>query len=211
MSAKISKVKLTTYSSYKKDLEKDAARVPKDFSDLLPTYRFPANALTALYGHNNGTGLAGRAIKAAKDSGLATTMFEIYITNKNWTIQTIGIDATPKSPPLKDINMLTLNRCRKDLRAIVFDYWAEFIEEADLDDPGKKMLSEEDPIFATQRPDFIGFLHSKPEFNHLDALTYRVRTPYGIISMASVFSLNSICEIATSFGQSAEGAILPTL
>jgi hypothetical protein len=209
MSTKIAKMQLKTYGSYRKDLANEIAIVPKDFSDILPGYTFPSNALTALHGHNNGTGIAGASIMAAKEAGLATNMFEFFITSKRWTIQLIGIHETPNSPALKDVNVLRLDRCRKDVRAIVSFYWTEFIKTIDLDDSAKGMLIEQDPMFATQRPDFIGFLHARPEFDHLDAITYRVRTPYGLISMASVFSKSCLSEITIAFGQSAKGAIFP--
>lgn len=209
MTSKISKIKLSTYSTYAKLSKLEMATIPVDLSHLLPEHQFPEGAVTALYGHNHATGMASRAFDLAEKQGLDVSHFEMYIDNYNWTIQTIGLEATDRSPALREMNVLTLNRCRKDLKAIVLDYWAGFIKKVSITPEQLRSFDGQDPLFATTRPDFIGYLHSKAEFKHLDAITFRARTMVGLVSMASVFKRRSIMDITTSFGQSTKGKSRP--
>ena len=204
MTSKVSTVKLTTYQSCDKKVSHDSPTVPIDLSHILTSHRFPKNALTALYGHNNGASIANKAITMAEKEGLAIRSFDVFIKNNKWTIQTIGLEESPKAPGLYDINVLTMNRCRKDLRAVVHGYWSDFVAQYDCDDTLRATLEEEDPIFATTTPEFIGFLHAQPEFKHLDVITYRTRTSGGIVSMATVFSHECISCVAVGFGPPAK-------
>lgn len=211
MTTKVSMVKLSTFSPCVNDSDTSTPTVPLDLSHILTGLKFPHNALSALYGHNNGSSVASTAIDMAEDQGFSCRSFDLFITNKNWTIQTIGLDAGANSPALAEMNVLTLNRCRKDLRHIVFDCWADFIDQQTCTPEELAVLKAEDPIFATTRPDFISFLHSQPQFKHLDAITYRVNTGTEIISVASVFSRDCIDSenIKIGFGPMADTALIP--
>ena len=206
----MSKNKLTTYACVN-DNDKSTPTVPLDLSHILTGLKFPHNSLTALYGHNNGSSIGSTAIRMARAQGFSCRSFDLFITNTNWTIQTIGLAAGPNSPALAEMNVLTLNRCRKDVRHIVFGCWEAFIGQQTCTPEEWTVLKAEDPIFATTRPDFIGFLHSQPQFKHLDAITYRVNTGTEIISMASVFSRDCIDSesVKIGFGPWADTPLIP--
>ena len=211
MTTKASLVKLTTFSPCIDDNDTTSPIVPSDLSHVLTGVKFPDNSLSALYGHNSGSGVASAAIDMAEAQGFSCRSFELLVTNNKWTIQTIGLEATANSPALSEMNVLTLNRCRKDLRRVVFDCWGVFTDQDSCTPDEREVLKAEDPIFATSRPDFIGYLHAQPEFKHLDVITYRVNTGSEIVSMASVFSLGCIDSqnIKIGFGPLADMPVLP--
>jgi hypothetical protein len=211
MTTKVSMVKLRTFSHPVDNNDASAPTVPLNISHILTGMKFPHNALSALYGHNNGSSIGSTAIRMARAQGFSCRSFDLFITNTNWTIQTIGLAAGPNSPALAEMNVLTLNRCRKDVRHIVFGCWEAFIGQQTCTPEEWTVLKAEDPIFATTRPDFIGFLHSQPQFKHLDAITYRVNTGTEIISMASVFSRDCIDSesVKIGFGPRADTPLIP--
>ncbi len=212
MAKKASLIKLRTFSPCIDDGTTSSPTVPPDLSHILTGMKFPANSLSALYGHNNGSTVGSTAIDMSEAQGLSCRSFELFVTNNNWTIQTIGLDASANAPALSEMNVLTLNRCRKDLRRVIFGCWATFTDQLSCTPVERKMLKEEDPIFATSRPDFIGYVHSQPQFKHLDVITYRVDTGTEIISVASVFSADCIDSenINIGFGPMADTPILPS-
>ena len=207
----MSKMTLKTFASCVIN-DTTAPTLPLDLSHVLVTLKFPTNCLTMLYGHNNGATVASKAIDMAEADGFSCRSFELFINNSNWTIQSIGLEPGANAPALSEMNVLTLHRCKKDLRHIVFERWAVFIDQEVLSADERELLKAEDPIFAMSRPDFIGFLHEQTHFAHLDAITYRVNSGTEIISMASVFSFDCIDRnIQIGFGPTADTPTLPIL
>jgi hypothetical protein len=193
---------LTSYSFYSEaKLDKGIAldRFP---SKLFPDIDFPKDGITGLYGHNSGVGISGVAFDISETLGLELARLEMAVSNQHWTNHNVGFEEG-RCLALKDLNVLSLTRVKRDVKSVIVDYWQSYLV-------GKP--PEEDPLFCTEYPHLISKLHKEKEFNHLDLIAYRVKTSLGYVTMATLFNLDAIDQLTIGFGPDDDTPIsIPTL
>ena len=202
--AKKSTTRLATFFFYSEDEDdKETVVLPRDLSAVFPSMPFPKGGMTALYGFNNTSGVLNSAIQIADNLGVSIAKIEVIIDNNKWTSQNISFEATDVAPALGEINFLSLTRVRADVAKKVRQYWEEFYGSSDLPD------TEEKPCRATARPDLVARLREKPEFSHLDAISYNVKTPLGFVGMATVFNPKVVISIKEAYSTLNAEYVLP--
>lgn len=179
-------------------------RIPKHLGYVFPELKFPKSGITALYGHNNTTTVLRAAILKADGEGKELTKVEIALRNDTWTNHNIGLEPSDHAPPLSEIKVLNLTRMRSDLNAHVSGLWKGFIR-------GPCPQSEMAPKKFTERPDLVERLHDQPEFSHLDAITYTVKTEYGFVGMVTIFNVDAIEAARIVFGKVGAEVVTPKI
>lgn len=182
--------KLTSYSFYSEAKIKNGLSLDRFPAKLFPNLKFAEDAITALYGHNSSVGLSGAAYDISEALGLDLARLEMSVSNKHWTNQNVGFEEG-LAPALKDLNVLSLTRVKRDVKRCICNYWDSY---------HVGQVSEDDPVFCTEYPYLISRLHKEPPFRHLDLIAYRVKTALGYVTMASVFNADAIDRIGISFG-----------
>jgi len=184
------RVNLSTVIFYRGD--KDTHRPVEDEIELLGVDKlffgleFPSNGMTFLYGHRNPATsfFLEVAAKANKDAAIVDVQIEI----DKWLRQKVDFSDSPESG-LKSTRFLSIARAKREIVNTVSELMKDRLGDAKFRQDN--WLKE-----GTEHPYLFGDVIKLPEFQHLAAIAYTVKTAeVGEVQVATLFDLSAIVEV----------------
>lgn len=144
---------------------------------------FPSNGITFLYGHKNPA--VAFFLRQAAQLNLEAAIVDVHIEIGLWGRQKIDFSDDPVRG-LCHFNFLNLARAKKEVTSVIESLWVKEL--------GAEVASKEDwPKGGTRHPYLFEKLIKLPEFKHLTAIAYMIKTAeVGDVQVVTVFDDETI-------------------